>query len=51
MRPINTITTTVNTLINNTIDNHANDIINIHTNEQILDIQPNIQDEQEPIFL
>jgi len=52
MRTINTITTTVNTLINNTIDTHANDIINIHTNEQILDIQPNIQeDEQEPIFL
>jgi hypothetical protein len=49
MKMINTNNVIV--LIDNTIDNHANIIIHTNDINEQLDIQPNPQDEQEPIFL
>ena len=49
MKTINT--NNVNVLIDNNIDNHSNIIIHTNDINEQLDIQPNPQDEQEPISL
>ena len=57
MRTIMNDTTTVNTLINNTINTHSNTITNnpiiddINLDNQLINPEQIHQDEQEPIFL